>query len=60
MAKYVQFNGVKHQFSTEKEKKALEKEAQAKGNGYLVVDGCFTYRGLKPQEVEAIFNTKIQ
>ena len=38
MAKYVKFGGVEHPFETEKEKKALIKEAK-KYSRYLIVDG---------------------
>ena len=38
MAKYIKFGGVEHPFETEKEKKALIKEAK-KYSRYLIVDG---------------------
>ena len=37
--KYVLFNGVKHPFETEKEKKALLNQAKKTGS-YTLVDGC--------------------
>lgn len=53
MAKYVKFGGVEHPFTTEKEKKALIKQAQ-KYTRYLIVDGISVTAKFNPTDCAMI------